>query len=222
MISGKVDPIRRDLDVMFAAALGPAARSKMLADTAARVFAETDAAIEGKLDTGVPHHTFVDGAATDQLARVKPDGVIVRTYEILPFLITAVGRDLWKNSPVLSGAYQEHHILLADGNEIARVDGDGWTAPVLPEKAREFAFVNSMQYARLIEPDDRTGRKGESKAHRDGVYHVVAATRRREFLAVANVSFAWRELAGAEETKPEKRSHPGRALRNPAIIIVPK
>jgi hypothetical protein len=88
--------------------------------------------------------------------------------------------------------------------------------------------VNTQPYARKIE-------KGLSPAAPDGVYEVVAALAKRRFGNIASIKFSYRApLAGgvlpyvAIDRKmlaghPDRaRARAERALRAPAIVIVPR
>jgi hypothetical protein len=215
MIEAKIQPIRRDLDVAIQSWLGPQARADMLADAARDILRDTDARNDSVAGQHVPHQTFVDGVKTESIERVHTEGVIVRTYDLMPLVLMEIGALLWKHSPVLSGRYQKSHRLFADGDEIAKVT-EGWSLPALPAGVREFAFVPTVNYARPIE-------RGWSKKAPDGVYQVVAAMMKTTFGKFAKISFGYRELGGLWESKTEQKARPGkpRDMRQPAIIIVP-
>lgn len=214
MIDAKVQPIRQDLDVAIASWLGPEARADILAENARAILTDVDARNADALGQAVTHHTFVDGAATEAIERVRPDGVIVRTYDVMPILLMQIGALLWTHSPFRTGAYQHSHRLLADGDEIAEVT-DGWSLPTLPD-AREFMFAPTVDYARPIE-------RGWSKQAPDGVYQVVAAMAKSIFGKFATITFAYREITGLQESRRERQARPGkpRDLRQPVIIITP-
>jgi hypothetical protein len=215
MIEARIQPIRRDLDVAINSWLGPQARADILMDNAREILAEADAQNASALGQEVPHRTFVDGVPTEALERVRPEGVIVRTYDLMPMVLMQIGQLLWDHSPVKSGKYQQSHRLLADGEEIARVT-DGWSLPDLPAGVREFSFVPTVPYARPIE-------RGWSKKAPDGVYQVIATMTKPIFGKFAKISFGYREVVGLEESKTERKARPGkpRDMRQPAIIVLP-
>lgn len=215
MIEAKVQPIRRDLDVAIASWLGPQARADVLVENAREILSETDARNRDALGQDVPQRTIVDGLPTEALERVRADGVIVRTYDVLPILMMEIGRLLWTHSPVKSGDYQRSHRLLADGEEIAQVT-EGWSLPELPSGVKEFFFAPIVPYARPIE-------RGWSKQAPDGVYQVVAVMAKAVFGKFAKISFGYREITGLAESKTERKARPGkpRDLRQPVIIIQP-
>ncbi|MFT4117466.1 hypothetical protein [Bradyrhizobium sp.] len=215
MIEAKVQPIRRELDVAIASWLGPEARADVLVENARQILADTDARNREALGQDVPHETIVDGLRTEALERVRADGVIVRTYDVMPILLMEIGRLLWSHSPVKSGAYQQSHRLLADGDEIAEVR-DGWTLSSLPSGVREYVFTPIAPYARRIE-------RGWSKKAPDGVYQVIAVMAKSVFGKFAKISFGYREITGIAESKAEQKARPGkpRDLRQPVIIIQP-
>jgi hypothetical protein len=125
MISTSLVPIRRDLDLLFREDFSPAAHSEFLAATARKIFAAVDAVNEDAMGQPVPSVTYVDGRVSDAFERVRPDGSIVRVYELMPLALQEIGNMLWDFSPVKSGAYQASHRLLADGSGIAEVT-EGW------------------------------------------------------------------------------------------------
>src|SRR5205085_280196 len=126
MIEAKIQPIRRELDVAFQAWLGPEARAEILIDTARGILADTEARNASAAGQLVPHETFVDGVRTEAIEQVRADGVIVRTWDLMPLVLMEIGQLLWSHSPYKTGRYQKSHRLLADGDEIAKVT-DGWT-----------------------------------------------------------------------------------------------
>jgi hypothetical protein len=215
MIEAKIQPIRRDLDLAIQSWFGPEARAQILAETARDVLREIDAQNDAAAGQHVPSQTFVDGVKTESIERVHAEGVIVRTYDLMPLVLMEIGALLWTHSPVLSGRYQKSHRLLGDGSELAEVT-EGWSLPALPAGIREFVFVPTVDYARPIE-------RGWSKKAPDGVYQVVAAMAKTSFGKFAKISFGYRELAGMQESKVERKARPGkpRDMRQPAIIILP-
>ncbi|MCK1402027.1 hypothetical protein IVB45_17510 [Bradyrhizobium sp. 4] len=215
MIEAKVQPIRRELDVAIASWLGPEARADVLVENAREILSETDARNRDALGQDVPHRTIVDGLPTEALERVRADGVIVRTYDVIPILLMEIGRLLWIHSPVKSGDYRRSHRLLADGDEIAEVR-EGWSLPSLPAGTKEFMFAPIVPYARPIE-------RGWSKKAPDGVYQVVGVMGKAVFGKFAKISFAYREITGLAESRTEQNARPGkpRDLRQPVIIIQP-
>lgn len=220
MISGQLQPIRRDLDLMFSRDFSPSAQAQFLAEAAAKIFAVADTVNADAMGQVVPSSTYVDGRETSELQTVRADGSIVRVWHLLPLALVEIGNLIWQHSPVRTGAYQWSHALLADGVEIAVVH-EGWEPPAIPAGVRELVFVSTVPYARLIEPVD--GRGAWSSQAPDGVYHAIAALFGPSFSRLGTLSFGYRELAGVDETIQERRARPGapRDLRQPAIIIVP-
>jgi hypothetical protein len=152
---------------------------------------------------------------TEQLDRVRADGVIVRVYDALPLVLMQIGALLWQHSPFRSGRYQQSHRLLADGAEIAIVR-EGWQLPALPRGVKEFVFIPVVPYARRIE-------RGWSRQTPDGVYQVVATMAKASFNRLAKISFGYRGLAGSPESAVERaaRPHAPRDLRQPVVIVQP-
>jgi hypothetical protein len=215
VVRTKIDPIDRDIALMLDEELSPAAQSAALAQYAREQFAEAAAVNTAALGHAPEHETFVDGARTEQLDRVRPDGAIVFEFELLDEMFGWIDLQLITHSPVKSGRYQRSHVLLADG-EVVDPDGS------MPD-AREYVYINTQPYARKIEA-------GRSRQAPDGVYQAVAALAARRFGNLARISFGYRApLFGAVDTwasgtkmKSKGRSAGARAewlRRQPAIVV---
>jgi hypothetical protein len=187
MIEGKVQRFEPGaLDAL----IGADTRAEILAEAAADALQQADIANKAVIGILPAAKTTVDGAATDQLSRVKPDGVIDRVYDLTPAVLAQIGDWLWQHSPVKTGRYQRSHRLLADGSEIAEVTGADWRLPAALPDAKQFAFVSTASYAPLIEPHD--GAPGESHQAPDGVYQVIAAMAQDQFGQLAGgISFGF-------------------------------
>lgn len=201
-LTTKVDPINRDVALLINQALSPAARSQQFAEMARGFLAEADATNKAVLGRVPPSKTFVDGSEGASLDRVRPNGVIVREYQLIADLLVWIGEQLQRLSPVLTGRYRSSHSVFADGSEIQL----GGRVPL----ASEYVFISVLPYARKIE-------RGESSQAPQGVYEVVAAQARRRFGNVAKVGFAFRTALGGAIIggRLGNRSE----QRNPAIIV---
>lgn len=213
MITTKVEPLDREVGLILAGELSPAAQARAFAQYAREQIDEARAVNLRALGLPPPFEVFVDGQPARPLESVKPSGVIVAEFALLAPVLTWIDAQLRIHSPVRSGRYRKSHRLFADGVEASLRQ--------LPPGALEFAFVPTVPYARLIEPDPRTGRKAQSKQAPDGVYQVVAALARKQFGKVGSISFGWREVAGMLESARARRSRPGspRDMRQPSIIV---
>lgn len=183
MITGEVEPF----GVLPDEWLGAPARAAILVEAAGDILQQTDAENAAAFGSAPAGQTFVDGATTDDIARVKPEGEIVRLYDVMPAVLSQIGDWLWQNSPVRTGRYQRSHVLLADGIQIAEISAADWQLPAQLPEAKTFTFVSTVFYAPLIEPHD--GRGGESRQAPDGVYHVIAALALDAFGALATIAF---------------------------------
>jgi hypothetical protein len=165
---------------------GPDVQARLLADAAADILEQTGAANAAAFG-GVPTSvTTVDGSATSDLSRVRPQGTIDRVYDVMPAVLKQIGDWLWQHSPVKTGRYRRSHQLLAGGSLITEVDGADWSPPAaLP--AGPFTFASVVAYAEDIEPHD--GKPGESRQAPDGVYQVIAALGSDAFGALATIHF---------------------------------
>jgi hypothetical protein len=186
MIEAEVQPLGQMPDDW----LGPQARAALLAEAAETILEATDAENAAALGGEVDEDTLVDGVAgdDDDIDKVRPEGEIVRIYDLTPVVLTQIGDWLWQHSPVRTGRYQRSHRLLAGDDVLAEVT-DGWRLPAtLPEGVETYTFVSVASYAPLIEPHD--GKGGESRQTPDGVYQVIAALAEQAFGGLADISYA--------------------------------
>jgi hypothetical protein len=206
MIDSSVELIDRNIIVALTQELSPAGQSAALAAFAQE---QLDSATEAdaKVLGDVPDHETFVGSATDDLSRVRPDGVIVFDFDILTLVVRWIEDQLITHSPVRTGRYQQSHRVFVDGAEVD-------VAGTIAGDVKEIVFAPLVSYARRIEA-------GWSKQTPDGVYQVIAAMARQQFHGSIDISFGYREIAGVEETAPERqaRPHAPRDLRQPAIII---
>jgi hypothetical protein len=182
----KLDPIDRDLAVILEETMGPKARSRALAEFAREARDEAVAQNTAAIGKAPRYTTHVDGRLGAPLESVKPDGVIVFEFELLLELLEWIGEQLVLASPIGQsddprpghpGLYANSHGFYADDTLLEP------GTPVPP--AREYAFVNSVPYARKIE-------RGLSDQAPTGVYQVIADQAKRRFGNVANIRFTYR------------------------------
>jgi len=192
----RVEPISRDIELIFRDELSPEAQSAKLAQFAREQYIEAQVSNRAAFGSEPRSQTLVDGVLTDNIDKVRPNGSIVFEFDLFAELLSFIDLLLTQFSPVRSGAYKRSHVLFADGIEID-------TKADLPD-AREFIYLNTQPYARKIE-------RGHSDQAPDGVYHVTAAMASRRFGNIARIEFNYRRLAGAAKG--------GRGDRSPAIII---
>ena len=221
-VSIKITSIDRDIQLLTNELLSPAARSKMLATAALEILQETDAANRSVLGRVPKSKTYVDGRQGAAIQTVKPDGIIVRDYELVNDVILFLLDLLRSSSPVGKGPdrrpghpgfYKKSHILFADGREVGLNEA-------LPE-ALEYVILSSAEYARRIEK-------------RTTIYERAAAQASRRFGNIAKVYFSYRSPIlpyvqggrnraerAAQRNQPAKQSakHLERATRVPAIVV---
>lgn len=191
-ITTRVEPIDRDVRLIIDEMLSPAAQSKQFAAIASEFLSEADETNKSVLGRVPPNKTFVDGSEGARLESVRPDGVIVREYELIADLLIWIGHRLQELSPVGSGRdphpglYRKSHSVLADGVEI---ELGGKIPP-----ASEYVFVSYVPYARKIEGD--LSRVPQSRQAPDGVYEVTAKQARGRFGNVARIDFSYRTVIG--------------------------
>lgn len=198
----RVQPIDRDVELLFAEVLSPKARSEMLAGVAADMIDEAKEQNRKVLGQVPPHTITVDGREGAPLKSVKPDGIIRAEFELINEALGWINTQLQMHSPVLKGDYVSSHELFADGVEVENPND----AP----PASEWVFLNTRPYARKIE-------RGQSSQAPDGVYQAVATLARRRFGNVAKITFAYRTAVGGGLVGG--RAGDRSSQRNPAIIV---
>lgn len=231
MITTKVEPIDRDVQLILSEVLSPEARSAMFAETAQAFLNDADDTNRQILGRLPPSKTYVDGFEGAALTAVKPDGgIIVREYDLVVDLLVWIGQQLELHSPIGGardkhpGLYQHSHTLFADGVEVKL----GEQIPA----ATEYAFLNLQPYARKIEGGSKPPSSSQAP---EGVYNAVADLARRQFTNVAKITFAFRApLSGAVADwaqTPSARAHAAAhshrrdalhtewLTRQPAIIV---
>jgi hypothetical protein len=209
-VSTKIEPLDRDIALIFDEELSPDARGALLANYAQEQIDETRA-FNAKVIGQMPdYEVTVDGRRGVAITSVKADGTVVAEFDLLLEVFAWIGKQLLSHSPVRSGRYSKSHMFFADGVE---VDPNG----VVPE-ASEYVFLNAQPYARKIE----AGLSGQAP---DGVYQAVSATANRRFGNIARVYFGYREMATGAISQwaggkfSRSRSQAQARLRQPAIII---
>jgi hypothetical protein len=205
MFEGSVEPLDLDFAVLIADEFSPAARSARIADFAREQLAAAQATNAAALGFVPAHQTVVDGAAGISEDHVRPDGVIVYTFELLGELFAWISEQLRVHAPVRSGRFRDSFELFADG---VLVDPAGEIPP-----AREYVFLSPLAYARKIEGS--AVRPPESRQAPDGVFEAVAALAAQRFGNQALIRFSFRAPLGEQLVSGKA----GRDLRVPAIVV---
>lgn len=203
-----VDPFTREVALIVDDMTSPKKRSAMLATFAREEIAVTKSRNEAAIGRTIrkPRVT-VDGRRDAALGTVKPDGTIVAEFNIETNALRWVLRELEQISPTLTGAYQDSHVVYADGVELQLGSNDD-----LPEAA-EFVIASDLPYARKLDPQDSL--PARSKQAPQGVYAVIAAVAAKRFEGEAAIRFTFRDA-------PVKgKGGGGGEMRQPAIVIRP-
>ncbi len=205
-VKTRIESVQRDVQLLVDELLSPAARSRMFAEGAAQFLAEADETNRQAIGRIPRHKTFVDGRQGAPLASVRPNGVIVRDYDLVFDVLLFINEHLRTISPVGKGPdkrpghpgfYRKSHVLFADGKEVM-VNGP-LTAGQIPDAA-EWVFLSDAPYARRLEM-------------RSAIYEMTAAKAHSQFKALARVSYGWRAPYATQTARQE------RAARVPAIIV---
>lgn len=203
----KIESIDRDIALIFAQDLSPEAMSRQFAEFAQETFDETDATNESILGRKPSSQTFVDGREGAQLSSVKPTGIIVREYQLVPDALSTIRGMLRAISPRLTGRYQGSHTLFADGVEVA----DGAPIPI----AERYVFASTVPYARKLEKLFE-------------VYGRIARDASRQFGNTAKIKLGFESVRGGDVLKwarSTRMTHRRRSkvedwfTRQPAIIV---
>lgn len=217
----RISSIFRDVEVLTRDLTSPEAKSRRLAEFAAERIAEARATNRQASGRDTPYEIVVDGRKGAPLASVRPDGVVVANFDLVRDVLEWVGEQLLRESPRLTGKYEQSHRLFVDGVEHSI--GEAITA------GEEYAFLNVQPYSRKIE-------RGQSDQAPEGVYQAIAVVAERRFGNIASIGFSYRSpllsyVPGAANRAERKamRKQPARLsairlekqTRVPAIIVRP-
>ncbi|GLK67010.1 hypothetical protein [Hansschlegelia plantiphila] len=227
-VRSRIDAIDLDVRAIVDEELSPKAQSRQIANFARQQLAEAQEINRQALGRVPDHVTIVDGRANAPVDTVRPDGVIVFAFELLDDLFSWIAEQLVRHAPVLTGAYRESFVFLADGVAVP--------AGVIAPAAEEYVFLSPLPYARKIE-------RGLSSQAPDGVFQVVADLAKRRFGNMAHIRFSYRAFGDAgfvpyaPALRLTSRNRKGqfasdgrdrtaqkheRDLRRPAIVIAPR
>lgn len=202
MLSGGVDGLDLDFEILVREAFSPAARSAAIADFAREQLAEAQAVNQAALGFVPPHTTRVDGQAGADEDRVRPDGVIVYEFQLLPEIFAWVADQLRAHAPVRTGRFRDSFEFFADG---VLVDPSG----DVPQ-AGEYVFLSPLPYSRKLE-------EGASRQAPDGIFEAIAAIAAQRFGNQALIRFVFR--APADGVLLTGKAGDRAAFRVPAITI---
>lgn len=187
MISARLQPVSRELELAVRGDLARDVRALLVANVAREDIAEIDRVNDAAVGTDVHYRTFVNGSASEQFESVDPDrGAIAAAWDLGTDVVAQIGAMLREHSPVGSGKdphpglYKSSHLLFADGVQV--------DAPDPSLNVSEWAYISGVPYARKIE-------RGQGHASADGVYEGVAALARRRYGNQAKINFTFRSLA---------------------------
>jgi len=165
--------------------LSPAALSAELAAFAREQLTEAEKINADALGFTPQHTVAVDGVAGASEDRVRPDGVIVYTFDLMPNVFGWITAELEAFAPVQSGRFRRSFAFFVDGI-LTDVTCE------IPE-GREFVFLSSVPYAGKIEGEHKPP---ESRQAPSGVFEAVAALARMRYPQL-DISFSYRAPFGA-------------------------
>lgn len=222
MIASKIETF--DMEAIFAGdGLSGEDRSRALASFAREKFSEAQEINRKAIGRAPDSESYVDGARSDALDRVKPDGTIAFEFELASDAVAYCYTMVLEHSPVLTGRYKVSHRIFADGVEVA--------SPEKAASADEVIILSSVPYARKIEGGKK--RKPQSPKAPKGVYEVVANMASRRFADSAKIRYTMRQPIGGgsmldawatrnaskAEGSAKQRSAYAKNTRQPAIVI---
>jgi hypothetical protein len=185
MFEGSIEPLDLDFAVLIADEFSPAARSARIADFAREQLAAAQATNAGRARLRAAHQTVVDGAAGISEDHVRPDGVIVYTFELLGELFAWISEQLRAHAPVRSGRFRDSFELFADG---VLVDP--------PARSRQRGNMCSCRRSLCAQDRGLGARPPESRQAPDGVFEAVAALAAQRFGNQALIRFSFRAPLG--------------------------
>lgn len=195
----RIESIARDISLILANDLSPAAQSQAAAAFARAEIHEADDANRRILGRLPPKTISVDGRRGAALETVKPSGgLIVAEWELFGEVLAWIGQTLRDRSPRVSGDYGNGHTLFADGVETV-IGTD------VPE-ADVYTFINLMPYARKLEV-------GKTESGRDfliqvpnRIYERTYRDAKARFGNQAKITFGYETQTGAYRLKFDQRS----------------
>jgi hypothetical protein len=197
-IATKLDPIRKDFQIIVDEALSDKGKSAAIASFARAQLKDGQDINRRALGRVPDHETYVDGRRSENLESVNPrNGMIVFEFDLQEDAFIWIHEMLMKHSPILTGQYQASHLFFVDGSR-----EDPTRAQLIENEAY---FINAVPYARKIE-------RGLSNQAPDGVYQVVADMAKRRFSNSLSIRFSYRSLAVGK----------GKLDRQPAIVLKPR
>lgn len=137
----------------------------------------------------VDWRSIVDGRFDADPNTVKPYGKIEFVRRDLGEIVEYVWKELIRRSPVLTGRYQDSHVLMINGVQAQDISA------VKP--GDRVQFVNTQPYARKIEGGGTVQNpavKPQSMSAPNGVYRVVYRSAKRLYGKAAFIDFRWKRL----------------------------
>jgi hypothetical protein len=206
-VKTRITSYEKNFKLLLDRNLSPEARSKRVAAFAQKEIDAADAQNRSVLGAVPPKTITVDGKQGVPIESVNPDrGTIIAEWSLVGDVLLWIYSELVARSPVVSGAYQRGHTLYADESK---------ADPVNPPLASEYAFANTVPYARKIEI-------GKTESGRDFViqvpnriYERTAADAQKRFGNIATVRFSYRD--GGTGAARGNRDN-----RVPAIVVTLK
>ena len=220
----RVDVLSRDVVFRPGGGLSPAEISAQFAALAAREIAQIDASNASAAGHPLPRQTFVDGRESDDLKAVRPDGVIVATWQLGAEVVRYVYDKIEATAPKRSGRFAKSITIYADGVEVE--------TPEDTIGAAEVVISSTVPYARKIE-GGFAKKGGVWATNPNGVFHAAAAMAASKYGNIAKIKFGAREVLGggtdlagwaAGHTamithEGKRRKQHSRDSRQPAVLI---
>ena len=208
------------IKLQIAADIAPAARAKLLADTARAGLADLIASKRAS----PKYRTFVDGVKGRSEDQVRADGQIAYQFNYMGEIISFALEFLKDRSPVASGRYQDSFRVSVNGRDIM---AGQFNPRMVPDDAGILIY-NEQPYGRKVDVQ-LVGRKKLTYSVPPGLFADARdAVRARYGNLVSAERLYTIEFPGRKITKrtrapaAEQRSQRGRRVEYPALSIGPR
>ena len=220
----RIPVIWRDVVFRPSGGLSPQEISAQFAKAAAADISQIDADNAVAAGRPLPRQTFVDGRESDDFKSVRPDGVIVATWQLDAEVVRYVYDKIEATAPKRTVRFTKSITIYADGVEVE--------TPEDTIGAAEVVISSTVPYARKIE-GGYSKKGGVWATNPNGIFHAAAAMAASKYGNIAKIKFGAREVLGggtdlagwaAGHTamithEGKRRKQHSRDSRQPAVLI---
>jgi len=159
---------------------------KFTVEVARKVLADAEA----RDPTWKQHKTIVDRRHNAAPETVKPGGRIEFVRNDLGEIVEWIWSELIRRSPVLTGRYQDSHVIMVDGVQVQDIRGI--------QPGHKVQIINTQPYAKKIEGGgDPSGATTTPQSPRapNGVYRAVFRAAKRRYGKAVFLDYRWVKLS---------------------------